>query len=114
MDEADRCDRVAMLDRGRVVAMGRPAELKSRIGGDCITLETTEAQSLRTEIQRQFGLEATVVDSTVRIEASPGGPLAARLLETFGANVQSVTISRPTLEDVFLHAAGHAFERGAS
>lgn len=112
MDEADRCDRIAILDRGSIVACGRPGDLKRRIGGDCITMTGRNVVSLRDRIAEQVGCPATVLNGAIRIETSDAAPLVARLMESFGADVESVTLSKPTLEDVFVHETGRRFENG--
>jgi ABC-2 type transport system ATP-binding protein len=110
MEEADRCDRLAILDRGRMAACGTPAELKSSIGGDCIRIESPDAPALRDAIEATFACAATLVGGVVRIEASGGSALAGRIMESFGSRVRSVTIGKPTLEDVFVHHTGHRFD----
>lgn len=110
MEEADRCDRMAILDRGRLVACGTPAELKSKIGGDCITVETEDAAALRDAIEAKFARGAKVLGKTVRIEGEAGPALAGRIMDAFGATVRSITIGKPTLEDVFAHETGRRFE----
>ena len=68
MEEAERCDRLAIYANGSVVAFGTPAELKSEIGGDVILLESDEPDSLAQRIEQRFGLQPTVLDHRVRLE----------------------------------------------
>jgi len=110
LDEADRCHRIAILDQGRVVDEGTPDELKSRIGGDCVTIQCPDPARLAARVQQRFGVTATVVNGALRIERARGHALAAELAEAFGADIRSVAIGRPTLEDVFVHVTGHGFE----
>src|SRR6266851_1122427 len=68
MEEAERCDRLAILNEGKLVALGTPAELKQEIGGDVIVLETTNPESLADRIRERFSIDAQVIDGRVRIE----------------------------------------------
>jgi len=113
MDEADTCDRVAIFDRGRVVALGTPAELKRRIGGDCVSAVCDDPAGLLDEVTRRFApAQCAVLDGTLRIESENGAEVATDLLRAYGERVRSVTIGRPSLRDVFLHETGHRFEDG--
>lgn len=109
MDEADRCDRVAILDRGRCVASGAPAELRAGIRGDVIALETAEPDALAREIAAGLGVAAAVVDGRVRIEQADGAAFVPRLAEAFPGRIRAITVGAPTLEDVFVQRTGHAF-----
>lgn len=114
MEEADHCDRVAILDEGRLVAEGAPASLKSSIGGDVITLRCDDAGALAEEISRGFDCAAAPVDGVVRIEHRDGPALLPRLFEAFPGRIDSVTIGKPTLDDVFLQLTGHRLYRPAA
>jgi ABC-2 type transport system ATP-binding protein len=109
MDEAERCDRIAILDRGRVVATGTPDALKSEIRGDVIALEAADPDALAASVAERFGGEVVVVDGTVRIERADGPALVPRLAEAFPGSIRSITVGKPTLEDVFLHRTGRPF-----
>ncbi len=109
MDEAESCDRLAILDRGRLVALGTPEALKSKIGGDVIVLEAREPERLRSEIQARFGNHINVVNGQVRLERPQGHRFVTDLVEAFPGQIEAVTISKPTLEDVFIHETGHQF-----
>lgn len=114
MDEAEQCDRLAILDGGRLAACGSPAELKGGIGvADVITIVAEgDAGPLAAEIRESLGVEARVVGSVVRIERSAGHEFIPRLVETFAGRIRSVSLGRPTLHDVFLHVTGHTFAEG--
>jgi ABC-2 type transport system ATP-binding protein len=113
MDEADRCDRLAILDRGRLLACDTPAAMKSRIGGDVITIELADHQRLteaRETLSRDLALDAAVVDGTLRIEHRDGHQLIPRVVESLPAGtVRSIALSKPTLEDVFVDLTGRRF-----
>ena len=109
MEEAERCDRLAILNRGEIVAIGTPAELRSEIGGDVILLETDEPASLAVRIQQKFRITTTVLDNKVRMERNEGHRFVTDLMESFPGEVQSISVSKPTLEDVFIDRTGHRF-----
>jgi ABC-2 type transport system ATP-binding protein len=107
MEEADRCDRLALLDRGRLVALDTPVALKEQVGGDVITVAPA---SLREAIEKRFNLKTTVVDNTLHIERGRGHEFVPELIEAFPGKVDSISVGKPTLEDVFIHLTGHRFE----
>ena len=109
MEEAERCDRLAILNEGKVVALGTPAELKHEIGGDVILLEADNPESLAQRVRARFGVEAAVLASKVRIERENGHRFITDVEESFPGELQSVSDSKPTLEDVFIHRTGHRF-----
>jgi ABC-2 type transport system ATP-binding protein len=113
MEEADRCDRVAILDGGRLAAEGSPASLKERVGGDVITVATRDPAGVRDILRDRFQVEAETSDSQVRLERPRGHEFVPVLIEALPAMVESVSVGKPTLEDVFLHVTGRQFrERG--
>ena len=111
LEEAERADRIGILDQGRLVAFDSPDALRATVGGDAITIRTAESQRLSQEIQQQFGFAATVVEQSVRLEQPNGHELIARIVEAFPGQVDSITFARPTLEDVFIDRTGHRFRR---
>jgi ABC-2 type transport system ATP-binding protein len=110
MEEADRCDRLAILDRGELVALSTPRELKESIGGDVISVETRQPQSLAEQISKRFGIEARALDGSVRVERANGHKFIAELVEAFPGQIDAISIHKPTLEDVFIHRTGRRFE----
>lgn len=112
MDEAERCDSLAIIDRGKIVAEGVPHELRSSIGGDCLTIQSREPQSLADKLKSELGLEVLPVGDLLRIEREQGHLLVGQLMERFGPEIQSISLGKPTLEDVFLARTGHRFEGG--
>jgi ABC-2 type transport system ATP-binding protein len=110
MEEADRCDRLAILDRGELVALSTPRELKESIGGDVISVETPQAQPLAEQISKRFGIEAKVLEGSVRIERTNGHKFITELVEAFPGQIEAISIHKPTLEDVFVRRTGRRFE----
>ncbi len=109
MEEAEHCDRLAILDQGRLVATGPPAELRAHVGGDCITITSATPASLAETITARFDLDATVVGGNVRIERTGGHELVRELVEAFPAEINTITLGKPTLQDAFIHLTGHQF-----
>ena len=110
MEEAERCDRIGILDRGKLIALGAPEVLKKEVGQDVIILRTAHADALAAHICKGRDLDVQVVDGTVRIICSEGQRLLAELYPQLGDSVMSMTLSRPTLEDVFIRLTGHQFD----
>jgi ABC-2 type transport system ATP-binding protein len=109
MEEAERCDRLAILNLGEIVGLGTPAELRSEIGGDVVILEAADPAALALRIQERFKIATTVLDGKVRLEIKDGLKFVTALAETFPGTIQSVSISKPTLDDVFISRTGHRF-----
>jgi ABC-2 type transport system ATP-binding protein len=109
MDEAERCDRVAILHHGELVALGAPMELTAAVGDEVISLECNSPQQLAERVKSRMSLTCSVLENTIRIERERGHELVAQLFETFPGEIQSVTVRRPTLEDVFVQKTGHRF-----
>lgn len=106
MDEAGRCDRVAILHRGRIVACDTPDALRSQIATDVLTLTSRDPGGLAERVAARFGWGASVQDDAVRVEIPRAHEQVARLAEAFPGEIESVTAGRPTLEDVFLRLTG--------
>jgi len=109
MEEAERCDRLAILNEGKMVALGTPAELTREIGGDVILLEARDPQRLAKQIRARFHVETSVMDSQVRLEIEHGHRFVPDAVEAFPGEIQASRVSKPTLEDVFIHRTGHRF-----
>ena len=110
MEEAERCDRLAILNEGKLVALGTPLELRQEIGGDVILLEAAgDAAALAERIQSRFSVATSILGRHVRFEMENGHRVITAVVEAFPGEIQSVTVSKPTLEDVFIHRTGHRF-----
>jgi len=113
MEEAERCDRLAILDRGKLVAIGTPDELRSTVGGDCLTIPLPPGdtgESLSKAIAERFGVQPQSLGHSLRIEHSQGYELLRELVLAFPDSVRSITLGKPTLEDVFVRTTGRRFE----
>jgi ABC-2 type transport system ATP-binding protein len=110
MDEGDRCDRLAIMDHGKPVACDTPAVMKSRIGGDVISLSTSEPTKVAEMIREKFGISPETLDSTVRFERARGHEFIPQLIEAMPGLIDSVSVGKPTLEDVFIRVTGRAFK----
>jgi ABC-2 type transport system ATP-binding protein len=110
MEEAERCDRLAIMNEGNLVALGTPAELKSEIGGDVILLDAAHDATLLAEhIRTRFRVETAVLGNQVRIEREGGHRFVPDVVEAFPGEIQAISVSKPALEDVFIHRTGHKF-----
>jgi ABC-2 type transport system ATP-binding protein len=106
LDEAERCDRLALLHKGQLVSQGSPAELKARIGGDIVVLEAADADALRAQLEARFAVPALSRNGSVRVEIANGHRFLTDAIEAFPGAIQSVALHKPTLEDVFLDETG--------
>jgi ABC-2 type transport system ATP-binding protein len=110
LEEAERADRIAVLDLGRLVALGAPSALKAEIGGDVLTLATDRPDDLAAAIARRFDFQALVVEHAVRIERAQAHELVAPLVNAFPDAIRGLTLGKPTLDDVFVRRTGRHFE----
>jgi ABC-2 type transport system ATP-binding protein len=110
MEEAERCDRLAIMNEGNLVALGTPAELKSEIGGDVILLDAAHDPGVLAEhIRARFQVTTTVLGNQVRLEQEGGHRFVPDVVEAFPGEIQAISVSKPALEDVFIHRTGHKF-----
>lgn len=108
MEEAEVCDRIAIIDNGKIIAMGSPDSLKKAVGGDVIYLKTSDNKKAKEEIKRLFNLDAAEKDGELFIAAIRGDACIPDLIRALGEEVLSVRLQRPTLNDVFLKLTGKA------
>jgi len=110
LEEAERCDRLALLHQGNIVAQGTPRELRSNIGGDVVVLEACDTEALVAGIRERFGVKPVVADGHVRIEIANGHRFITEVVEAFPGAIDSVGLHKPTLEDVFVRETGASIE----
>jgi ABC-2 type transport system ATP-binding protein len=105
MDEAERCDRIAIVDAGRIGALDTPSALKASVGHDRVRVATTDDDAAEALVRERFGVETTREGGALVVLTPDGEQFVPRLFE-LGLTVRSVSVSRPTLDDVFLAYTG--------
>ena len=107
MDEAEICDRIAIIDRGRIIDCRSPEELKSSLRGDTVYLETDDDQAALKELSEKLGLEARRIEGGgLALIVESGEKVIPRIFSGLSTGVRSVNLKRPSLDDVFLHLTG--------
>jgi ABC-2 type transport system ATP-binding protein len=108
MDEADRCDRIAIIDHGRIVAIDTPSRLKALVGGDVITLQSADSDQAVERLRSQFQVEPTHENGRLHLEVADGERFIPRLFAELGVPIQAISLRKPTLDDVFIKLTGSA------
>lgn len=106
LNEAEYCDRIAIIDRGKIVALDTPANLKKMVGGDIITLTAANLEKLRQVIENKFKLKVKMEGNKLKIEVVDGDKFLPRLFNELEEKIDSVELRKPTLDDVFLNLTG--------
>jgi ABC-2 type transport system ATP-binding protein len=106
MDEAEHCDRIAIIDNGRIVALDTPEALKASIGKDRVQIQTADDAAAVAALRDRFGLEAAMHEGSVTFAVESGEQFVPRLFAELGVPISSVRVSRPTLDDVFMSYTG--------
>ena len=106
MDEAEHCDRIAIIDHGRIVAIDTPEVLKSSVGQDRIELRTADDAAASSELRDRLGLEPTIAEGAVRIYVPNGDRFIPTLFADLSVPILSVSLAQPTLDDVFMSYTG--------
>jgi ABC-2 type transport system ATP-binding protein len=106
MDEAEYCDRIAIIDGGRIVVVNTPAALKASVGKDRVQIQTEDDQRAIEALQERFGLTAAVHDGLVTFSVASGEAFVPRLFAELGVPIRSVSVARPSLDDVFMSYTG--------
>lgn len=110
MEEADfLCDRIAIIDRGKIIALDEPEKLKGVMGGDVLTLETSESKKLGEILKFEWIGERKIFDGSINVTVKDGAAAIPKILsaaERSGIKINSVSLKRPSLEDVFIHFTG--------
>ncbi len=111
LEEAEKADRVAILNEGRLMALDTPDALRATVGGDAITIQSKHGEVLAADIQKEFGFAVEVLEGEIRFEQPDGHRWIAKIVEAFPGRVDAITYARPTLEDVFIDRTGHRFRQ---
>ena len=106
MDEAEYCDRIAIMDRGSIIVLDTPEALKASVGRDRVQIGTDDDEAAIAALRERFGLEATVAEGLVTIAVDRGEEFVPRLFAQLGVPIRSVSVSRPSLDDVFMSYTG--------
>ncbi len=106
MDEAEWCDRIAIMDHGQIVALDSPEALKAQVGKDRVAIQTEDDEAAIEALQERFGIEAKMSEGVVTFGVPAGEEFVPRLFAELGIAIKSVNVSRPTLDDVFMSYTG--------
>ncbi|MFC4113811.1 ATP-binding cassette domain-containing protein [Nonomuraea zeae] len=106
MDEAEYCDRIAIIDHGEIVVIDSPEALKASVGKDRVQIQTTDDAAAIKALGERFGLEAAVHEGAVTFAVASGEEFVPRLFAELGMPIKSVSVSRPSLDDVFMSYTG--------
>jgi ABC-2 type transport system ATP-binding protein len=106
MDEAEWCDRIAIMDNGKIVALDAPETLKAGVGTDRVTIQTDDDEAAIAALAERFGIEAKISEGAVAFGVPGGEQFVPRLFSELGQPIRSVSVSRPTLDDVFMSFTG--------
>jgi ABC-2 type transport system ATP-binding protein len=106
MDEAEWCDRIAIMDHGQIVALDSPETLKAGVGKDRVTIHTDDDEAAIAAIAERFAIEARTSEGAVTFGVESGEEFVPRLFAESGIAIRSVSVSRPTLDDVFMSYTG--------
>lgn len=109
LDEADQADRIAILDRGKLVALDSPAALRQTLAGESLSLQTADPTAVAAELAAQFALPTRVVGDSVRVEVPQAHEWVSRIVDALPGRIDSLTLGRPSLEDVFIARTGRRF-----
>ena len=106
MDEAEYCDRIAIMDQGRIIVLDTPQALKAKVGKDRVQIETDDDAAAIAALRERFGIEAAVAEGAVTFGVPEGEQFVPRLFAELGRPIRSVSVARPSLDDVFMSYTG--------
>ena len=113
LEDAEACDRVGILNEGKLVAIGTPDELKRQVSGDIVIVDSPVPEQLAEKIDQQFGYAAALISGALRIECQNGHEVVRDIVAAFPNEIRSVRFAKPTLEDVFIKLTGRHFEENS-
>jgi len=106
MDEAENCDRIAIIDHGRIQALDTPAELKRLVGGDSIVVAGDAG--LGDDLARRYAVTVQQVDGQFHFQVAHGAEFVPRVVADFNGRISAIQVKQPSLDDVFLQLTGRA------
>jgi ABC-2 type transport system ATP-binding protein len=106
MDEAEHCDRIAIIDEGAIVVLDSPEALKASVGTDRVQIRTADDAQAIAQLRDRFGIDAAFHEGAVTFAVSAGEQFVPRLFAQLSVPIESVHVSRPSLDDVFLTYTG--------
>ena len=106
MDEAEHCDRIAVIDDGNIVAIDTPDKLKDGVGGDLVMIRATDNEAAAKELGENWALESETQDDIVKFSVPKGEEFLPEFVRNFKGELLSINVRRPTLDDVFLSLTG--------
>ncbi len=106
MDEAEYCERIAIMDHGRIIVLDTPERLKASVGKDRVQIQTDDDEAAIEALRERFGIEATVAGGAVTFGVPEGEHFVPRLFAELGLPIRAVSVSRPSLDDVFMSYTG--------
>ncbi len=109
LEEAELCDRIAVFDRGRLVGLDSPGKLRAEIAGEVVTLRGSDLSAIDEQLRKKLGVETQLAGDCVRVLTGDGHAFAAKAREVLGGILDSISIARPSLADVFRQRSGHDF-----
>jgi ABC-2 type transport system ATP-binding protein len=113
MDEAEHCDRIAIIDYGSIVALDTPEVLKAQVGGDIVTLEVRDAEAASRELAERYNLSPRVDSGVIQFEVEQGSRFIPDFVRGFAQDIRAISLRSPTLDDVFLKLTGRAIREEA-
>jgi ABC-2 type transport system ATP-binding protein len=106
MDEAEYCDRIAIMDNGKIIVLDTPEALKASVGKDRVQIHTDDDEAAILALRERFEIEARVVEGAVTFGVASGEQFVPRLFAELGLPIRSVSVARPSLDDVFMSYTG--------
>jgi ABC-2 type transport system ATP-binding protein len=107
MDEAEACDRIAVIDHGEIIALDTPAGLKARLGGDVITVSARDNLALAGEVSERFDVNPRIANDAVEFRVDRGDSFLPLLFARLSTPIETASVRKPTLDDVFVSLTGH-------
>jgi ABC-2 type transport system ATP-binding protein len=106
MDEAEYCDRIAIIDHGSLIALGSPEDLKASVGTDRVRIRTEDDERAIALLREHFGLDPSISEGAVTFAVASGEQFVPRLFAELPVSIRSVSVARPSLDDVFMSYTG--------